>query len=159
MSRTVNFMQFYKIHLNIQLQLCLINKTVSSYEVSITKSWSEFLALQRELPCSAHLITADILTQFTRYVTVRNTNSEASNCIILSPLILLHLSHKTPWPESASELYRPSDSPLSAKLVPTFKDRGCHVASVTDPYGRIIGFPDRSRYFFFQVAPQLYSRG
>jgi hypothetical protein len=26
-------------------------------------------------------------------------------------------------------------------------------------YGRIIGFLDRSRYFFFQVAPQLYSRG
>jgi hypothetical protein len=28
-----------------------------------------------------------------------------------------------------------------------------------DPYGRILGFLDRSRYFFFQVAPQLYSRG
>jgi hypothetical protein len=27
------------------------------------------------------------------------------------------------------------------------------------PYDRNIGFPDRSRYFFFQVAPQLYSRG
>jgi hypothetical protein len=32
------------------------------------------------------------------------------------------------------------------------------VVSVTDPYGRILGFLDRSRYFFFQVAPQLYSR-
>jgi hypothetical protein len=31
--------------------------------------------------------------------------------------------------------------------------------SVTNPYGRILGFLDRSRYFFFQVAPQLYSRG
>jgi hypothetical protein len=39
------------------------------------------------------------------------------------------------------------------------EDRGCHVVSVTDPYGRILGFLDRSRYFFFQVAPQLYSRG
>jgi hypothetical protein len=53
--------------------------------------------------------------------------------------------------------YRPSDRRLSAKLVPTFADRGCHVVSVTDPYGRILGFLDR--YFFFQVAPQLYSRG
>jgi hypothetical protein len=26
----------------------------------------------------------------------------------------------TPWPESARELYRPSDRRLSAKLVPTF---------------------------------------
>jgi hypothetical protein len=33
------------------------------------------------------------------------------------------------------------------------------VVSVTDPYGRLLGFLDRSRYFFFQVAPQLYSRG
>jgi hypothetical protein len=31
--------------------------------------------------------------------------------------------------------------------------------SVTNPYGRILGFLDRSRYYFFQVAPQLYSRG
>jgi hypothetical protein len=27
---------------------------------------------------------------------------------------------KTPWPESASELYLPSDRRLLAKLVPTF---------------------------------------
>jgi hypothetical protein len=33
------------------------------------------------------------------------------------------------------------------------------VVSVTDPYGRVLGFLGRSRYFFFQVAPQSYSRG
>jgi hypothetical protein len=33
------------------------------------------------------------------------------------------------------------------------------VVSVTDPYSRILGFLDRSRYVFFQVAPQLYSQG
>jgi hypothetical protein len=54
---------------------------------------------------------------------------------------------QTPWSESASELYRPSDRRLSAKLVPTFVDRGCHVVRVTDPYGHILGFLDRSRYF------------
>jgi hypothetical protein len=58
---------------------------------------------------------------------------------------------KTPWPESASELYRPSDRRLSAKLVPTFADRWCHVVSVTDPYGRILGFLDRSRFFIQQL--------
>jgi hypothetical protein len=41
---------------------------------------------------------------------------------------------------SASELYRPSDRRLSAKLVPSFTDRGCHVVSVTDPYVRIFDF-------------------
>jgi hypothetical protein len=46
----------------------------------------------------------------------------------------------TTWPECASELYRPSDRHLSAKLMPTFVAEGC-------------------RYFFFQVAPKLYSRG
>jgi hypothetical protein len=43
-------------------------------------------------------------------------------------------------------------------LVPTLADRGCHVVNVTVPYGRIFGFRDRSRNFFFEVAPQLYSR-
>jgi hypothetical protein len=33
------------------------------------------------------------------------------------------------------------------------------MVSVTDPYGNILGFLHRSRYFSFQVAPQLYSRG
>jgi hypothetical protein len=35
---------------------------------------------------------------------------------------------------------------------------GCRVVSVADPYGRNLGFIDQSRYYFFQVAPQLYSR-
>jgi hypothetical protein len=50
---------------------------------------------------------------------------------------------KTPWHESASELHRPRDRRLSAKLVPTFANTGCHMVSVTDPYGRIVGFLDR----------------
>jgi hypothetical protein len=52
-----------------------------------------------------------------------------------------------PWSESASELYRPSDRRFSAKWLPTFADKGCHVVNVMDPYGRILGFLDRSRYF------------
>jgi hypothetical protein len=51
------------------------------------------------------------------------------------------------------------DRRLSAKLVSTFADKGCHLTSVTDPYGRNHGFLDRSRYFSIQVAPHLYSRG
>jgi hypothetical protein len=37
---------------------------------------------------------------------------------------------QTPWPESASELNIPRDRRLSAKLVPTFTDKLCHVVSV-----------------------------
>jgi hypothetical protein len=40
-----------------------------------------------------------------------------------------------------------------------FADRACCVVSITHPYGCIFGFLGRSRYVFFQVAPQLYSRG
>jgi hypothetical protein len=43
---------------------------------------------------------------------------------------------------------------LSAKLVPSFGDRGCHVVSVTDPYGRILGFLGRVRVF--KIAPPLH---
>jgi hypothetical protein len=78
---------------------------------------------------------------------------------LVKPFKLPYKTKQTPWPESASELYRPSDRRLSAKLLQTFADRRCHMASVTDPNGRIIGFQKRSRYFFFQIAPQLYSRG
>jgi hypothetical protein len=62
---------------------------------------------------------------------------------------------KTPGPEPYSELYQPSECGVSANLVPTSEDRGCHVVSVTDLYGRIFDFLNRSRYFIFQVAPQL----
>jgi hypothetical protein len=77
-------------------------------------------------------------------------------CLLDSDCVL---NTKPPWPESASEVYRPSDDRLSEKLVPIFAGRGCHMVSVTDPYVHILDFLDRSLYFFFQVAPQLYSRG
>jgi hypothetical protein len=54
------------------------------------------------------------------------------------------------------ELTIPTES-LSAKLVPTFANIGCLVVIATDPYGGILGILDRSRYFLFQVAPQLCS--
>jgi hypothetical protein len=50
---------------------------------------------------------------------------------------------QAPSPESASEIYRPSDRCLSAKLVSAFADKECHVVSVEGPYGRILGFLDR----------------
>jgi hypothetical protein len=73
--------------------------------------------------------------------------------------LLLLCLNKTPWPEAASELYRPSNRRLLGKLVPTLADGGCHVIGMMDPYGCILGFLDRSSYFFFQVAPQLYLQG
>jgi hypothetical protein len=50
-----------------------------------------------------------------------------------------------PWPEYASDLYRPRPYHLSAKLVPILADRGCYVVSTTDPHGRILGFLDQNK--------------
>jgi hypothetical protein len=60
--------------------------------------------------------------------------------------------------QSGSELYWLSDSRLPAKLVPTFVDRRCRMVSATNLQGRVLGSLDWSCYFFFQAAPQLYSR-
>jgi hypothetical protein len=49
--------------------------------------------------------------------------------------------------------------PLVGEVVSTFADRECCVVSATDPPVVSLGFPDRSRYYFFQVTPQLSSRG
>jgi hypothetical protein len=37
---------------------------------------------------------------------------------------------------------------LSAKIVSTFADRECDVVSVTDLYGRILGFLDRTMPYY-----------
>jgi hypothetical protein len=74
-------------------------------------------------------------------------------------IIIIIIIITTPWLLPVSELYRLSDRRLSAKLEPTFADRRCHMVSVTDIYGRILGFLVRRSYISLQVAPQFYSRG
>jgi hypothetical protein len=58
----------------------------------------------------------------------------------------------SPWANYA-------DRATAACWFQLFAVRVCHVVSVTDPYGHILVFLDRSHYFFFRVATQLYSRG
>jgi hypothetical protein len=72
----------------------------------------------------------------------RNQDIKIANRLFgnVSQLKYSGMTVKTPWPESASELYRLCDRRLSAKLVPTFAHIGCHVVSVTDPYSRILDF-------------------
>jgi hypothetical protein len=82
--------------------------------------------------------------------------------ILYTHAISLHYvteKKKLIWPESMSKPHQPCNHHLSAKLVSTSVEKGCHMVSLTHPYGRILGFLDRSRYFFFQGAPQLYSWG
>jgi hypothetical protein len=62
---------------------------------------------------------------------------------------------QTPWPWSASELYRQSNHHLSEMLVPTFADRGASRGQRGGSLRSNLGFVDGSCYFIFQVAPQL----
>jgi hypothetical protein len=41
------------------------------------------------------------------------------------------------------------------RLVPTFAGRWCHVVSVTDPYGRVLGLLDRSHYVFLPSSSSI----
>jgi hypothetical protein len=66
----------------------------------------------------------------------------------------INITKLTPW----FQFDTPSDRRLSAKLVPTFAYK-CPVISTEDPYGSILGFLDWSHYHFYQLTPQLYSRG
>jgi hypothetical protein len=50
------------------------------------------------------------------------------------------LSQRANYTDRATAACRQSDCQL-------FADRECHVVSVTDPYNRILGFLNRSRYF------------
>jgi hypothetical protein len=87
------------------------------------------------------------------------TEDKVAYILAYSPILVTTKKKNSVASVGERTIYRPSDRRLSAQLVPTFEDRECHVVSVTNPYGTILGFLDRSSYFFFQVAPQLYSRG
>jgi hypothetical protein len=53
---------------------------------------------------------------------------------------LLGLSPRANYTDRATAAYRRSNCQI-------LRIEGCHVVSVTDPYGRILDFLDRSRYF------------
>jgi hypothetical protein len=69
---------------------------------------------------AVHVVKIPTLRIHVIYEQWRSIHEEATNSVAFSP---------------QSELYRPSDRRLSAKLVPTSADRGCRVVSATDSHG------------------------
>jgi hypothetical protein len=63
-----------------------------------------------------------------------------------------------PDPDEHNNNNNNNNNTNSVALVRERTSTNC-VVSAADPYGRNLGFLDRSCYFFFQRAPQLYSRG
>jgi hypothetical protein len=148
---------------NLEDQASVLVSTVAvcrsctpTHRVSLLSLWLEGL---RWMCCNAPQHGTCISTSALKFCAVSRVLTSVSwNTLLCSVPQEVEISGlKTSWPESASQLY--SDRRLSAKLVPTFATRGRHVVSVTDLYGRIHGFIDRSRYFLFQVAPYLYLPG
>jgi hypothetical protein len=76
-------------------------------------------------------------------------NSQVAHCVFF---LFLCRGLKTSYTDRPTAACRPSYCQL-------LQIEGCRVVSATDPHGRIVGFLDQSRYYCFQVAPQLYSGG
>jgi hypothetical protein len=66
------------------------------------------------------------------------------------PLKIHYGLHNVQWEKTSVALVR-------ERMTPTFVDRGCHVVSVADPYGRILDFLGRNVFFYFlQIYNLLY---
>jgi hypothetical protein len=75
---------------------------------------------------------------------------------IIVTVIVINL---TPWPELRANYTDRAAAACRRSQCQVLRIEVCSVVSATDPHSRILGLLDRIRYFFFQVAPQLYSRG
>jgi hypothetical protein len=82
------------------------------------------------------------------------TGYSAKVFVLLSPLMhMLELTNSVAS-QSTSGPYLSSDHRLSAKLVPTFADRGCHVDSAANPHSRNFDFLDRA---YAEIVPYIRS--
>jgi hypothetical protein len=72
---------------------------------------------------------------------------------VISIIIIIIIIIITLWPIPTER------QPLVGEVSVNFCGLRVSCGQRDDPYGRILGFLNRSRYFFFQIAPQLYSRG
>jgi hypothetical protein len=118
------------------------HESTAQYEYMVTRNYAIINAARlHPSPCS-------ILHYKNRYKCQWQYKDEGITKLKLNPVALFR------------ERTIPTElQPLVDEVSANFCGWGCHVISVTDPYGRILGFLDRSRYHSFQVAPQLYSRG
>jgi hypothetical protein len=112
----------------------------SLYERSVVQPCKEF----RNQPISCKLCSRSLYVYTSFHLFLRNLASWYGLCL----KIFYTLTVPTPLKKLNSMVYtdrataacRRSDCQL-------FADRRCNVVSVTDPYGRVLGFLDRSRYF------------
>jgi hypothetical protein len=134
------------------LSLSLLSNKIRFFTTKITQRLSErklSLYWHSLLSPSNHHTTARACSR-EDYATSQKVAGSIPDKIVKKKLH--SLSARANYTDRATAACRRSDYQLCA-------DRGCHVVSVTDLYGRILGFLDRSPLLFYQVAAQLNSRG
>jgi hypothetical protein len=106
-------------------------------------------------------ITLSFKLRLLTWLSFSEIRYETSYTFFIPQLSFMCHSHKENSVASVRKRIIPTERPPLVSEVRTnfFADRGYHVVSVTNPYDCILGFLDRSSYYFFQVAPHLYSRG
>jgi hypothetical protein len=109
-----------------------------------------FVVLSTLLHVSAYIGHLQVLRiQNVKRTAVCNINGSVT---ITNKNNKLHgLSPRANYTDRATAASRRSDCQL-------LRIKGCHVVSVTDPYGRILGFLDSSRYFSIKYLPVVLTR-
>jgi hypothetical protein len=133
---------------------------ISTPENNIGFTRSFFLVSRIKLTCGLEQICDTVFKAPSALLTTILSVHHPCTVLFLVNLILFTGSQKNSV-ASVRKRTIPTERPpfVSEISANVFVDRGCHVVSVTYPYGHILGFLDRSRYYIFQVAPQLCSRG
>jgi hypothetical protein len=94
--------------------------TISVNKLTVTSTCAYAIANIGTGPFIWHYTREDVSSTHTETSQLKTTAVETVYPNVTSKCSVTH----APGPESASELYRPGDRRLSAKLVPTFADRG-----------------------------------
>jgi hypothetical protein len=113
---------------------------LSSVSVSCTYSYQLVLLATSARRSSLHNSFVRDIAEMTRTAAATVVQAGVQNKLNKLKTKIHGLSPRENYTDRATVVFRRSDCQL-------FTDRWCHVVSVTDPYGRILGFLDRSCYF------------
>jgi hypothetical protein len=156
-------------HMNVKRKQCFLPyRVIFRTVISLYQGNSEYI-MWRSCP---HIPSAKLLNFLSRFVLDPIPGSTGRNEFSLqqvpSNTTTLHAPQnfvtsfipKRNFVALVRERTIPTERPkLVGEVSAKFADRERRVTSTTDPYRSILDFLDRSFNFFFQVAPQLHSRG
>jgi hypothetical protein len=84
---------------------------------------------------------------------ITSYTTKTAKILLFMNFMFPHRNKQTPWPESFSEQFRPSDHRLSVELVPTFEDRGVSHGQRGGSHTVLTRFSGQEPLLFYQEAP------